>query len=183
MSLPYYNYRSLAPIFYVFPLFTGQSAGSPILQQDLYQIFLISFLVNASSFGGDPPSPCLRRTGKPRPYNWWWAVPTQTLLVEKLIPLIFRLQSSSTFRMVGYIVFNHQQVKRAGTPAPPFLVGQASVPATNGNSYTIKIISTLLAHFLSNSQKIVRRNKKHGFALVRIQTSSHGTTAGHLTTL
>ena len=119
MSLPYYNNRSLAPISYVFPLFTGQSAGSHILQQDLYQIFLISFLVNASSFGGDPPSPCLRRTGKPRPYNWWWAVHTQTLLLEKLIPLIFRLQSSSAFRMVGYIVFNHQQDNKHFTGALP----------------------------------------------------------------
>ena len=80
----------------VSPLTSGAASQFILHEQNLYQISSNSFLVYANSPGGD----------KPRPYNWWWVVPTQTLLVATLgsIPLIFRLQSPSAFRMVGYIV-------------------------------------------------------------------------------
>ena len=156
------NLTGIMGFTFLFPLvsaLTSRAASRFILhEQNLYQISSNSFLVYANSPGGDPPaspesaSGGRWRAGKPRPYNWWWAVPTQTLLVATLgsIPLIFRLQSPSAFRMVGYIVKNHQQDNKHITGALP---------------------SKLPNNF--------KRNNKHRFAFVRIQTNSNYTTEGH----
>ena len=99
MAQPHRNNGISLPFPLVYALTSGAASRFILHEQNLYQISSNSFLVYSNSPGGD----------KPRPYNWWCKIPTQTLLIANLIPLIFRLQSPYAFRMVRYIVLNYQR--------------------------------------------------------------------------